>query len=124
MHATQGCAPAISLREKPLGRGACAVLLCIADELFNMDESSPACVPRRAAIPPYHYGTAHWAAAHVLCLAGAVGGACGVLKYEALQHRRLPGQPRAPDWAVSQFLLACLTCSPFGITNWHDAQNR
>ena len=55
----------------------------------------------RAAIPPYHYGLLHWAAAHVLCLAGAIGGACGVLKYEALQHAKIPGQGRAPDWAVS-----------------------
>ncbi len=54
----------------------------------------------RAAIPPYHYGLLHWAAAHALCLAGAIGGACGVLKYEALQHAKLLGQNRAPDWAV------------------------
>lgn len=70
----------------------------------------------RAAIPPYHYGLLHWAAAHVLCLAGAIGGACGVLKYEAVQHAKSPGQDRAPDWAVSappliadDFALTCNT---------------
>ena len=56
---------------------------------------------RRAAIPPYHCGVRHWAAAHVLCFVGALGGAWGVLKHVAAQRARLRSQHFAPDWAVS-----------------------
>ena len=59
------------------------------------------CMIHRAAIPPYHHGICHWAAAHVLAFLGALFGAWGALKYEAAQHARTRGQRLAPDWAVS-----------------------
>ena len=52
----------------------------------------------RQVLPPYFFGDLHWAATHVLCLAGALLGGAAAYAYSAhINTRRHDG---APDWLV------------------------
>ncbi|CAL8470322.1 g9864 [Coccomyxa elongata] len=57
----------------------------------------------RTVLPPYFFGDAHWAAAHVLCLAGAVLGGIAAFAYSA--HANTLQTDGAPDWLIGLYLL-------------------
>ena len=49
-------------------------------------------------MPPYSFGDAHWAAAHVLCFAGAVLGSVAAWAYAAEAKRH--SKEGAHEWLV------------------------
>ena len=54
-------------------------------------------------MPPYNFGDAHWAAAHVLCFAGAILGGVGAWAYAAAAANG--SEDGAHDWLVSSVLI-------------------
>ena len=53
----------------------------------------------RQVLPAYWFGDWHWAAAHVLCLVGAVLGSIGSFAWQA--HANSITEGGAPTWLVS-----------------------
>ena len=52
-------------------------------------------------MPPYRFGDAHWAAAHVLCLAGAVLGSIAAWAFAAAAKRS--SDEGAYEWLVREW---------------------
>ena len=53
---------------------------------------------RRQVLPAYWFGDWHWAAAHVLCLVGAVLGSIASFAWQA--HENSTTEGGAPTWLV------------------------
>ena len=96
-------------------------VVCLVRFLRKTMSTALVVVLCRQVLPAYWFGDWHWAAAHVLCLVGAVLGSIGSFAWQA--HANSITEGGAPTWLVSslpsqdpsslnamQGMLACVMC--------------